>query len=271
MKRLVDARRRLTYVWVSCIRAVKRGSLTRRLVRRMVRLVGLEVVKSSSKPDVIRAFAALLAERDITLVLDVGANVGEFGARLRQLGYEGRILSFEPRAAAYERLARRAAMDQAWATRKVALGDEAGEMTLHVSSNEVSSSLLRIERGHVDAAPTSAYVSAERVCLVRLDIVVVCDGTDRLALKLDVQGYEEVVLRGASRLLPGIEIIQVELSLAPLYRGQPDWRTMVDALTAMGFELHAIEPVFRDPVTGATLQVDALFRRATSATTASER
>ena len=97
------------------------------------------------------------------VVLDVGANAGQYASRLREDGYEGPILSFEPLQEAYQRLEAAAADDPKWHTMRVALAEEARTASIHVSANSYSSSILSITDRCVDAAPDAAYVGTERV------------------------------------------------------------------------------------------------------------
>src|SRR3954466_12945604 len=101
----------------------RRRSLGRDVVRRAVllaRRAGVDVVRYPRGTPVGGHLEDLLGELGVTLVLDVGANVGEYGVLLRRLGYAGRIVSFEPVAANVEGL--RSRVDALWAVEHVALG-----------------------------------------------------------------------------------------------------------------------------------------------------
>lgn len=79
-------------------------------------------------------------------------------------------------------------------------------------------------------------VSTQEVQTVRLDDIPDAAGADYL--KLDVQGAELDVLRGAARLLADIVFIQAEVEFVPLYRGQPLFAEVDQALRKAGFLLH---------------------------------
>jgi FkbM family methyltransferase len=204
-----------------------------------------------------------MRERRIDLVLDVGANDGQYGKGLRRTGYDGRIVSFEPLASARRELECRSAGDPGWETRSFALGDEPGIVSLHVAGNSSSSSLLPMASRHVASAPESAYVGEEATEIRTLDQVateLVRPG-ERIWLKLDVQGYELAVLRGAEKTLNRVEVVETELSLVELYEEQALFGQVFDYLTARGFGAWFFEPVFRDPSSGELLQVDGIFAR----------
>lgn len=209
--------------------------------------------------------AALLRHRAIDLVVDVGANGGQYAIQLRRrVGWSGRIVSFEPLSEAFERLQRSARGDARWELRRQALGDAAGAATLHVAANSESSSLLPMLPAHRDAAPHSAYVGGEPVEVVTLDAAMtgLLRGESRLWLKIDVQGYELHVLRGAAATLAQrVEVVELEMSLVPLYDGAPSMAGLQACLEAAGFRLAGLEPGFADPRSGELLQVDGLFVR----------
>jgi FkbM family methyltransferase len=205
----------------------------------------------------------LLRSQGIATVLDVGANAGQYAQRLRAAGYAGRIVSFEPLSEAFAALERAAASDPAWDTHRLALSDADGEAEIHVAANSWSSSLLDMGERHLASAPESAYVGSERVRTARLDSVWddIVGPAERPFLKLDVQGFELHVLRGAGGHLDRVAGVQAELALVHLYEGDSLWREVVDHLESEGFELAGLEPGFEDPQTGRMLQADGIFVR----------
>jgi hypothetical protein len=113
----------------------------------------------------------------------------------------------------------------------------------------------------LEAAPRSIYVGSETVPVNRLDDLCALSPDDRALLKIDVQGYEDKVLEGASRVLSACRAVHVEMELLPLYEGQVLARELWDLLTAQGFEPWSLEPGLRDPVTFRLLQIDGVFVR----------
>jgi FkbM family methyltransferase len=173
------------------------------------------------------------------------------------------MISIEPIAEAYEKLSARAAHDPKWTTICCAIGESDGELTLHIAGNSASSSFLDMLPLHEEAAPGTAYVGDERVPVRRLESLLpeyVSTGS-RIYLKIDVQGYELAVLRGAGAWLKALAAIQLELSLARLYEGAP-MASEVDAfVSGSGYRLAGIEPGFAEPVSGRLLQMDGIYVR----------
>ena len=202
----------------------------------------------------------------IDLVLDVGANQGQFASEIRGGGYTGKIVSFEPLSEAHGKLLQASAGDAMWdAYPRCALGDYCGEVEINIAGNSESSSILPMLESHRSAAPESAYQGKETVPIKTLDAIArpYLKEARSAFLKIDTQGFEWQVLDGARDTLPHIKGILVELSLVPLYDGQHLWRDVIDRLEAAGFTLWAFKPVFSDLSQGRTLQVDGIFYRNT--------
>jgi FkbM family methyltransferase len=225
------------------------------------RRAGVEVLRFNPTNSLDATRPLVVRDQAVDLVLDVGANEGQWARELRAEGYSGALVSFEPFGGAFERLRAAAAGDGAWEVRRLALGDANGEVSLYVAANAgASSSLLRMTDAHTGAAPHAGVVDEERVPLARLDDVEL-PGGERLLLKLDVQGGERAVLDGASETLERVRVVECELSLVELYEGQPLFAEQLARLGDAGFELWGLQPSFADWETGRLLQVDGLFVR----------
>jgi len=207
--------------------------------------------------------AELIAERAIDAVVDVGANEGLFAKRLRDEGFTGRIVSFEPLSSAFVLLALASAPDPKWECLRLALGATTGEATLNVAGNLASSSFLPMDRELTEAEPRLAYVGREECSLSTLDILApdLFQPEERLYLKLDVQGFELEVLRGAEATLEHVVVLDVELSQTQLYEGAPLMDEVVAYLAERDYVLLATEPAYVHPRTGETVQLNGLFVR----------
>jgi FkbM family methyltransferase len=216
----------------------------------------------SSNPDF--QLLKALNRFEVDVILDVGANVGQFAAKMRELGYRGQIVSFEPLSAAHSELLRVASGDARWHVHpRTAIGDTDGITHINIAGNSVSSSLLPMTDRHRSAAIKSAYVGTESVPVHRLDSIAHEYMGDREAvfLKIDTQGFEWRILDGASATLPRLRGILCELSLVPLYEGQRLWLDVISRLESAGFTLWSILKGFTDARDGRTLQVNAVFFR----------
>jgi FkbM family methyltransferase len=233
-------------------------------VRQLVRRTGFDVTRYPlpySNVDPSGAYVRRIGDLGATVVLDVGANVGQFAQHLRAAGWEGRIVSYEPLSTAFAALSKNAAKDPLWQVFNLALGATKGSAPIHIAGNSQSSSLLPMLETHRSAAPKSAYVGEETVDIVPLDdaLAGVVTESDRLCMKLDCQGYEKQVLEGASKSLEQTVMVIMELSLVDLYEGGMTFDEAVPRMRDDGFVLASIDPVFFDPETQQLLQVDGCF------------
>jgi FkbM family methyltransferase len=198
------------------------------------------------------------------LILDVGANVGQFARGVRSSGYHGRILSLEPVDSERQHIEKASSHDANWRTLGVAAGVTPGVARINIAGNHgLSSSLLPMEQRHLAAFPESAYVSHQDVDVVRLDGLddVWLNNAQRIFIKVDTQGFERQVLEGAAGVLSRVVGIRCEVSLAPLYAGE--W-TLSEALRWIeqhGMSIRHIVPGVADPATHEALQVDLVALR----------
>jgi FkbM family methyltransferase len=208
--------------------------------------------------------SSTLTSLNISLVIDVGANVGQFALEIREKGYEGKIMSFEPLINAHEQLLRNSSKDKLWKIHpRCAVGDFDGEIEIQVAGNSYSSSIRQMLKTHITAAPDSAPIGVEIAQMIQVDTLIDQwrnhDGN--IYLKIDTQGFEKEVLRGAMQTLALVTAVQLEMSIIELYEGQSLYEYFFDFFKSEGFRLYQLIPGFLDPHTGQLLQFDAVFIR----------
>lgn len=236
----------------------------KRTFRSLLRKAGYDVLRFEPASHVLARRKRLLEQYSIDIVLDVGANMGQYAGELRRdLGFSGNIISFEPQSQAFEVLKKHAARDPRWEVNNFALGDEDGTADIHIAGNSFSSSFLDMLSSHIDSAPDSSYVGSETTCVKTLDSVIdsCCSFENNIYLKIDTQGFEHKVIKGAEKSLERICMIQLEMSLVPLYDGQVLFDGLHSLLTEKGYRLVSLEHGFADKESGHLLQVDGIYRR----------
>ena len=233
-------------------------------IRQVMERAGFYLRRRNAQTDPELQIATIVHHLGIDLVLDVGANTGQYALALRRNGYSDRIVSFEPLSAAHRVLSARAKADRLWSVYPaVALGERSGEVQINVAANSFSSSLLPMTPRHGAAAAHSAYVGTETIPMETLDAAArdMVKSARAVWLKIDTQGYEKQVLAGAAEVLERSAAVQLEISLVPLYSGQALKDEMEALMRHSGFTLFALLPGFTDRSTGQTLQIDAVFVR----------
>jgi FkbM family methyltransferase len=211
--------------------------------------------------------AALLEMYGVNVVVDVGANTGQYARRLRAAGYTGRIVSFEPVPATFEELAAAAARDPQWIAYPYALGRENGTTTINVVPGTLSSVLPPTSFGAKRYTRLQEPVAHE-VPLRRLDGLVdeIVAGVPaaRPYLKLDTQGFDLEAFAGLGERARDFVAMQAEVALLRIYEGMPRMPEALAVYEGAGFEVTALYPVSRQAKSARVLEFDCVMVRAGS-------
>lgn len=203
---------------------------------------------------------AVLGGLDFDFVADVGANQGQFSLVCRHVRPRARIVAFEPLpgpAAIYRALF---GGDPRARLHACALAPQRGEMTMHVSGREDSSSLLPISTLQSENFPGTQSVGVTSVPVGPMsDFLEAEDLGERNLLKIDVQGFELEVLKSAEALLPRFRWVYAECSSVPLYEGQALEDEVIHWLKVRQFDLIGRFNPSRGR-DGTPLQADLLFQ-----------
>jgi FkbM family methyltransferase len=208
----------------------------------------------------VRDLIDFIEDRQIDVVIDVGANVGQFGQSLREGGYRGRIVSFEPIQSAFQSLAGKVAGDGNWEVHHCGLGAVSGSANLHVSELSVFSSILNMTSAAGLHDSRMAVDHVEEVPIRTLDEVA-AGLTGRILLKIDTQGYERQVIEGGQRTLQRALGILMELPIIHVYEGEWSFHEALKFMAETGFVPAQIQPVgFHGKDNVSAVEFDCLFR-----------
>jgi FkbM family methyltransferase len=234
-----------------------------KFVQKCLRSRGYEVVPYPPD-DWVRqrdALRRILRQLSVDCVFDVGANRGQYGSQLRDIGYKGWILSFEPIRSHFEELSRTAATRRPWKTFQYALGSRDGESEINVNEDGVLSSFLT-RRG--SQAPNDRVMTKETVQIRRLDSIfkdcMAGIEAKRLYLKLDTQGFDLEAMRGADGVLAQFAGVQTEVSFLAGYDGMPPAAESLAEFRSRGFDVVDFMPVARTS-DGFMIEMDCLMAR----------
>jgi FkbM family methyltransferase len=241
-------------------------TISRSDVHRWLQRRGVDLVRHPTPLNIEFHLRSLLDLLAVDCVLDVGGAVGDYGVMLRRIGYRGRIVSVEPldfHAARIRELA-----DDAWTVEQVAVGAEPGLARFNVAADPRMSSVNAVTPYATESQPERvATVETREVPVETLDALVarLVDPAERLFVKLDVQGNERAVLRGAVEAMQRVLGLQIELSLIPVYEGQADYLSMLAQLRELSFQPTWFLPLPSGPDL-RVIEMDCLLRRASAPT-----
>jgi FkbM family methyltransferase len=214
----------------------------------------LRVAPSVEHRDVIRSL-------DMDLLIDAGANRGQFSLMTRLEHPTIPIHGFEPlpsEGKVYQQVFFR---DSKVTLHEMALGETSGTAEIHLSRRADSSSLLPIGDMQSKLFPSTDEIGTLTVRVATLDeLQDVWSSARKALLKLDVQGFELSVLKGARQALKNCAFVYAECSEIPLYTGQALFPEVAAFLAGEGFK--PVRRANEQWVDGKLIQADHLFARA---------
>ncbi len=169
-------------------------------------------------------------------VVDVGANIGYYSVlAASRIGSAGKIFAFEPVLSIYQRLLENVSELKNIKPEKVACGNTTGEIKIYVADDTCSA-------GSRISQPIENHpLKIETVPIIKLDNELMGEKVD--LLKIDVEGYETEVLRGAVKLIrtnPQIKIfIEISKKLLEMAGSSPE--EIFNLLTGLGLQPWKVE------------------------------
>jgi FkbM family methyltransferase len=235
----------------------------RLLVDAVLRRFGWQAVLTHSTLDHQRA--DLLSNYAINLVIDVGANIGQWSLNLRAHGYEKEIISVECDPRALSILDRLIDNDELWTLERCAAGSEDKQISFYAWDN--LSEGMSSTRNLIDSAanedlmksgsPTEIMVSARRLDSLLSDHFL---QRFNVLLKIDVQGAELDVLVGSEGILSNVSLVEIELPLRDTYSNSVLAAELIAWLSQRGFRLATVQTTRW--YNGVALDCDAIFVKA---------
>lgn len=213
--------------------------------------------------DPFAAQAALLRGREVRTVFDLGANRGETVARYRTLFPCATVFAFEPFSACVRSLEERFGGDPAVQLVQKAVAEAEGGATLFVSGGPSTHSLLPRPASGAQYHPERAALRGEEeVATTTLHAFCAERGIETIdVLKIDVEGAELRVLRGAKDLLArkAVSLLLLETMFVEHYAGQALYHELAGFLHDHGYSLFDLYDLRRSAQNGQLRWGNALF------------
>lgn len=190
--------------------------------------------------DLGRDLAIVLENRPAPVCIDVGAHVGDFVELLRLRLRNPIIHAFEPAPEPFNRLKARWGATPNINLINAGLGLQSGQISFNIYDNQTLNSFLPMLPSGSGTLEGSKLVRSITVPVLSLDDYAASPRLHQIDfLKIDAQGYELQILRGAAGLLGAgkIRTILLELNFAPLYDGQVWGHELIGFLHEHGFGL----------------------------------
>jgi FkbM family methyltransferase len=238
-------------------------------LRRLLRRFDIVVFRRSSglylPEDEVPALVRRLCDRPDPIVVDGGAHKGDFVHSLRKVSPQARFFCFEPDVELARALEIEFDTDDRVTVVAAALGDRSGTAEFSVNQSRATSSLLR--GGVRNTGPLRDLMAPRafvKVDVVTLDEVLARAGVQAVdVIKLDLQGYDLVALRGGTETLERTSVVVVEVWFAPIYESAADYLQLCAWMSERGFELYSLAGLHYGKL-DRLLWADAVFVRRSS-------
>jgi FkbM family methyltransferase len=237
-----------------------------KIKNKIAQFFGYEIFNVKKHASLNSHLSNLINFYDIDVIIDVGANEGQFAKRMRQNGFKGRIFSFEPVQETFERLKLAAKNDDKWSIHKLALGDKKETAFINVSVSSDLSSILKPNDFGALKYPKIESSYQEEIEVDLLDNFVNSNflSSNKILLKMDTQGYDLNVFRGGLNIMGSVRCILSEISLIPIYDGMPSYKESLAEYEKHNFLISGFYPVSRNKSNMAIIEMDCVLVNSTS-------
>lgn len=200
-----------------------------------------------------------LTDYQFCTIIDIGANEGQFAKKARNLFPNSLIISFEPIPTIYENLKASFLDDKRFKSFNVGLGQKEEKMKLWLNEYTPSSSILKMNR-HTEHFDFAVKQNQIEIRIDQLDnYKSEFDSSQPYMVKIDVQGYEDKVIKGGKEIIKNAQLIITEVSFSSLYQEQVLFDQIYMTLKDMGFKYAGNYEQLYSPVNNEVLQADAIF------------
>jgi FkbM family methyltransferase len=243
--------------------------LIENLIKRVFQLAGFEIHRRRPPDPNVDPFLRqqmLLSGVARPIIFDVGANIGDTTKQYRSLFPSSIVYAFEPYPESYAQLVQATHADPSVFPQSIALGSETGKFAMQANVSSVTNSFLETDETAVSYWGPGMVETLSRIEVEVSTLEAFCQGhqIDHVdILKLDTQGTETRILRGANQMLreARINLVYTEILMAPTYKGQGKVHEMLELLEERNYVPFSFyNPTHRKD--GRLLQVDAIFVKA---------
>ncbi len=230
----------------------------KRLIRKTFNFFGYEIMKLANI-SIGFDLHGWVNTLNIESIIDIGSNEGQFIQAINAVLPGKKIYAFEPIKSVFDKLLINTKGINVTAF-NVGLSDKSTNLEINISQNLESSSVLDMEDVHKRIYPESEYVRKETIKLERLDdIIDVSKIQKNILIKIDVQGYENMVISGGGNTISNASAVIIEFAYEPIYKGQWLFDETFRYFTANGFRFIGLANQATNDVIGVPVFGDALF------------
>lgn len=194
------------------------------------------------------------------IIIDVGANTGQTAKEFRNIFPKAKIFSFEPIPECFLKLNQNMEGDRLFKSYCVALGEKTGKANFNLNSFSASSSLLEISSLGKKLYPQTKDTVITTVNIDKLDNYKIFNKSQATCIiKIDVQGFEDKIIRGGAKTIKKCQVAIIETSFRPIYKNQPLFSDIYKLMDKLGFLFYGFTESYLDPKDGSLVFADSIY------------
>lgn len=232
------------------------------LIKRVIEKFGYRLTPRRKDVDSWERRYSIIVENEIDFIIDGGAHLGNYTSKIFDKIGTVSFLCVEASPYYAQLLRERFENTSRVRVEEYALSSSNGKATFNIASRASSSSLF--EPTDLMCSKANMVVS-ERIEVNKKSVDLLLEelsaSFSNIYLKLDVQGGEKDILENSRLIASHVKVLEVEVSLSPLYDQQWYAYDIFKWCLDNNFKVISIEPGFADPDSGHVLQVDVIAIR----------
>lgn len=199
------------------------------------KVFGFEILPNDIRNSIQSYLKFLFKKSSINLVIDIGANKGQYSSMITNIGYSNDIVLIEPLDKEWMYLKNLVKTKKNWILYdKVGIGSKIENLKINYTSNSVSSSFLMPKNNMINYE----VIDKQNVHIITLEYLLaeLNINNKNIFLKIDAQGFEYEIIKGARNILDKILYVQLELSIVTLYENEHDYKYITNYMNDLGFK-----------------------------------
>jgi FkbM family methyltransferase len=230
----------------------------KKILQNLFNFFGYSLIKKKNFEKLYRTLdqsIKYLIKKDNPIIFDVGAHTGETIERFRKLYNKSIIHSFEPQVDSFQKLKKFS--DDKTILNNFALGEKIEIKKFYINKNDSTSGFYKF----TDKMFADHNNYSKDIQIKTLDQYVEERNVENIdILKIDVQGYEDNVLKGAIKTLTNkIKILELEIIFIDYYEKKSSFYNLEGIIKPLGFELYTISSPVLDESDDRLKWLDAIY------------
>ncbi len=193
-------------------------------------------------------------------IIDIGANKGQFSEACFQLFDKVKIIAIEPDANTSKILKKNLSDKNIDIISKV-ISSRIGTINFQINEDSQVSSVLSLGKDRKKFFLNSKVKNIKKLPVSTLDRVINKRVKKPILIKIDTQGLEYEIIKGAKNILKITKWVILEVPLKKLYKGQKNFDDLNNIMKKNNFSLTGVLNFHNVPNSDEIMEIDVLYTK----------